>query len=188
MQWVSWEVQTNILNIILYKVYLKVLWWLKFEYFIMFTALYGRTVHSRQTTLDNYLQFSCALVFINNRDYVVNKFRNHHLLNKSCAVHCVYQRPFSRRLVSAPNHLIFVVPCIMLNSEINPRRCKNCVYSSQWLYSVKPLRRINAIVASCWIYFTIMLLTTWCVVKTVQLDRGSMKKVSIYEYTEKRQS
>ena len=79
------------------------------------------------------------------------------------------------------NNLIFVVPCIMLNSEINPTRCNNCVYSSQWLYStcfgwhiqhiqhiyswwwvelspetcrVKPLRRINAIVASCWIYFT----------------------------------
>ena len=31
--------------------------------------------------------------------------------------------------------LIFVVPCIMLNSEINPTRCDNCVYSSQWLYS-----------------------------------------------------
>ena len=31
--------------------------------------------------------------------------------------------------------LIFVVPCIMLNSEINPARCNNCVYSSQWLYS-----------------------------------------------------
>ena len=30
--------------------------------------------------------------------------------------------------------LIFVVPCIMLNSEIIPTRCKNCVYSSQWLY------------------------------------------------------
>ena len=29
--------------------------------------------------------------------------------------------------------LIFVVPCIMLNSEINPTRCNNCVYSSQWL-------------------------------------------------------
>ena len=32
-------------------------------------------------------------------------------------------------------NLIFVVPCIMLNSEINPTRCNNCVYSSQWLYS-----------------------------------------------------
>ena len=135
--------------------------------------------------------------------------------------------------------LIFVVPCIMLNSEINPTRCNNCVYSAQWLYSymfrvtippiirstmlymasgrqvyckltksvitiifdttanmqsqvfyhtnptyyplvvslcllggrirvcfvgyvlhkliwVKPLRRINTIVASCWIYFTIL--------------------------------
>ena len=31
--------------------------------------------------------------------------------------------------------LIFVVPCIMLNSEINPTRCNNCVYSSQSLYS-----------------------------------------------------
>ena len=30
--------------------------------------------------------------------------------------------------------LIFVVPCIMLNSEIIPTRCNNCVYSSQWLY------------------------------------------------------
>ena len=24
--------------------------------------------------------------------------------------------------------LIFVVPCIMLNSEINPTRCNNCVF------------------------------------------------------------
>ena len=133
--------------------------------------------------------------------------------------------------------------CIMLNSEINPTRCNNCVYSSQWLYSTcfgwqfhtssgvhmlhmasgrqvyckltksvitiifdttanmqsqvfiililyiihgvnlqytclpeaiysictpdelspktcrgKPLRRINAIVASCWIYFTTVIL------------------------------
>ena len=60
----------------------------------------------------------------------------------------------------------------LLNSEINPTRCNNCVYSSQWLpswghiqhmyswwwvelspetYRVKPLRRINAIVASCWL-------------------------------------
>ena len=31
--------------------------------------------------------------------------------------------------------VIFVVPCIMLNSEINPTRCNNCIYSSQWLYS-----------------------------------------------------
>ena len=31
--------------------------------------------------------------------------------------------------------IIFVVPCIMLNSEINPTKCNNCVYSSQWLYS-----------------------------------------------------
>jgi len=23
----------------------------------------------------------------------------------------------------------------MLNSEINPTRCNNCVYSSQWLYT-----------------------------------------------------
>ena len=34
-----------------------------------------------------------------------------------------------------PHTLIFVVPCIMLNSEIIPTRCNNCVYSSQWLYS-----------------------------------------------------
>ena len=32
-------------------------------------------------------------------------------------------------------NLIFVVPCIMLNSEIIPTRCNNCVYSSQLLYS-----------------------------------------------------
>ena len=37
----------------------------------------------------------------------------------------------------AVKDLIFVVPCIMLNSEIIPTR------------------RINAIVASCWNYFTI---------------------------------
>ena len=36
---------------------------------------------------------------------------------------------------STSKNLIFVVPCIMLNSEINPTRCNNCVYSSQWLYS-----------------------------------------------------
>ena len=35
--------------------------------------------------------------------------------------------------------LIFVVPCIMLNSEIIPTRCNNCVYSSQWLYSQQQL-------------------------------------------------
>ena len=88
-------------------------------------------------------------------------------------------------------NIIFVVPCIMLNSEINPTRCNNCVYSSQCLYStcfgwqfhpsssswwwvewcwvelspetcrVKPLRRINSIVASCWIYFTTMPETCW---------------------------
>ena len=29
---------------------------------------------------------------------------------------------------------MFVVPCIMLNSEINPTRCNSCVYSSQSLY------------------------------------------------------
>jgi len=34
-------------------------------------------------------------------------------------------------------YLIFVVPCIMLNSEVNPKRCNNCVYSSQWLYSTE---------------------------------------------------
>ena len=49
MQWVSWEVQTNILNIIHYKLYLK------FEYFIMFTVRYGRIVHSGQTTLNKNL-------------------------------------------------------------------------------------------------------------------------------------
>jgi len=31
--------------------------------------------------------------------------------------------------------LIFVVPCVMLYSEIIPTRCNNCVYFSQWLYS-----------------------------------------------------
>ena len=42
-------------------------------------------------------------------------------------------QPAQRRIVDP--YLIFVVPCIMLNSEINPTRCNNCVYSSQWLYS-----------------------------------------------------
>ena len=46
-----------------------------------------------------------------------------------------------RNFANAPKkrhniHLIFVVPCIMLNSEIIPKRCNNCVYSSQWLYSI----------------------------------------------------
>ena len=31
--------------------------------------------------------------------------------------------------------LIFVVPCIVLNSEIKPTRCNSCIYSSQWPYS-----------------------------------------------------
>jgi hypothetical protein len=38
-------------------------------------------------------------------------------------------------LVTGHWNLIFVVPCIILNSEINPTRCNNCVYSSQWFYS-----------------------------------------------------
>ena len=38
-------------------------------------------------------------------------------------------------LTNCMKKLIFLVPCIMLNSEINPTRCNNCVYSSQWLYS-----------------------------------------------------
>jgi hypothetical protein len=37
-------------------------------------------------------------------------------------------------LINRVCNLIFVVPCIMLNSKINPTRCNNCVYSSQWLY------------------------------------------------------
>jgi len=34
--------------------------------------------------------------------------------------------------------LIFVVPCIMLNSEINPTRCNSCVYTClpEAIYSV----------------------------------------------------
>ena len=40
-----------------------------------------------------------------------------------------------RAKVNTVMNLIFVVPCIMLISEINPTRCNNCVYSSQWLYS-----------------------------------------------------
>ena len=42
------------------------------------------------------------------------------------------QPPIITNVIS---NLIFVVPCIMLNSEIIPTRCNNCVYSSQWLYS-----------------------------------------------------
>ena len=30
-------------------------------------------------------------------------------------------------------HLIFVVPCIMLNSEIIPTRCNNCIVIACWL-------------------------------------------------------
>ena len=45
-----------------------------------------------------------------------------------------YQSKILRILTNAPWYLIFVVPCIMLNSEIIPTRCNNCVYSSQWLY------------------------------------------------------
>jgi len=43
-----------------------------------------------------------------------------------------------RRNRSITDHifsLIFVDPCIMLNGEIFPTRCNNCIYSSQWLYS-----------------------------------------------------
>ena len=40
-----------------------------------------------------------------------------------------------KRIEKKIEDLIFVVPCIMLNSEIIPTRCNNCVYSSQWLYS-----------------------------------------------------
>ena len=54
----------------------------------------------------------------------------------SCSCYCCLQ----------PKTLSLLVT--LRNSEINPTRCNNCVYSS-------PLRRINAIVASCWIYFTI---------------------------------
>ena len=73
------------------------------------------------------------------------------LMALSCflGVHLLVPKDFA---TCCQMNLIFVVPCIMLNSEINPTRCNNCVYSSQWLYS---LRRINAIVASCWNYFTI---------------------------------
>ena len=42
---------------------------------------------------------------------------------------------YLKRFVKQRKRLIFVVPCIMLNSEIIPTRCNNCVYSSQWLYS-----------------------------------------------------
>ena len=86
-------------------------------------------------------------------------------------------------------NLIFVVPCIMLNSEINPTRCNNCVYSSQWLYStcfgwqfhpsaetcrVKPLRRINAIVASCWtlLFFTRLFLKLSFIYLTIRNIRN----------------
>ena len=48
--------------------------------------------------------------------------------------------------------LIFVVPCIMLNSEINPTRCNNCVYSSQWLYFFS--RCNNCVYSSQWLYST----------------------------------
>ena len=48
-------------------------------------------------------------------------------------LHCACH-PFTRCMCILV-YLMFVVPCIMLNSEINPTRCNNCVYSSQWLYS-----------------------------------------------------
>ena len=51
-----------------------------------------------------------------------------HLIILSCFLKDIFPTPY--RL-----NLIFVVPCIMLNSEIIPTRCNNCVYSSQWLYS-----------------------------------------------------
>ena len=59
-----------------------------------------------------------------------------------------------------PLSLSLLLP-LFYSSEIIPTRCNNCVYSSQWVElspetcRVKPLRRINAIVASCWNYFTI---------------------------------
>ena len=49
--------------------------------------------------------------------------------------------------------LIFVVPCIMLNSEIIPTRCNNCVYSSQWFYSFYMFRvTIPPIIRSTMLY------------------------------------
>ena len=46
-----------------------------------------------------------------------------------CIAECV-----RLKVEAITRYLIFVVPCIMLISEIIPR-CNNCVYSSQWLYS-----------------------------------------------------
>ena len=45
--------------------------------------------------------------------------------------HLVPHRVQLQALVNRLMNLIFVVPCIMLNSEIIPTRCNNCVYSSQ---------------------------------------------------------
>jgi len=49
-------------------------------------------------------------------------------------------------------NLIFVVPSIMLySSEISPRRCNNCVFIFR---NGAIAENKNAIVASCWTYFT----------------------------------
>ena len=76
-----------------------------------------------------------------------NRFRIQHPKH-SRHIHTVYavlsHRPYiprtfmvywTKESAAHISYLIFVVPCIMLYSEINPTRCNNCVYSSQWLYS-----------------------------------------------------
>ena len=73
------------------------------------------------------------------RDPIVH-FRKCNLQWKAgCTLYIIQTFPHSHFpaivLEMAGQDLIFVVPCIMLNSEIIPTRCNNCVYSSQWLYS-----------------------------------------------------
>ena len=63
-------------------------------------------------------------------DWINRPLKQCHMLNLSC-----YTNVHTEIVKGDVPILIFVVPCIMLNSEINPTRCNNCVYSSQWLYS-----------------------------------------------------
>ena len=67
------------------------------------------------------------------------------IISTNCCIHTIVPpddglscaRNMWRLTKYTKNNLIFVVPCIMLNSEINPTRCNNCVYSSQWLYNCR---------------------------------------------------
>jgi len=59
------------------------------------------------------------------------RHQNPELMNTCEILKSVHVTFFIKANLKRMSNLIFVVPCIMLNSEINPTRCNNCVYSSQ---------------------------------------------------------